>query len=205
MRDTRRVEDVRTAGPADAEEVGRTLAAGFGDDPVMSWVFQEPGRADKLVALFGFFAPEALVPLGATYLLPGSCAAWTPPGTPPWPEERGVRLITSLAASCSAADLERLGVLDDATRAAHPEEPHWYLGMLATEPPLRGRGAGAALLRHSLAVVDDDHLPAYLESTNPRNGPLYERHGFEVTGTIDLPSGSPLTAMWRAPRPPSPT
>ena len=200
MRDTRRVEDVRTAGPADVEEVGRILAAGFGDDPVLSWVFEEPGRADKLGALFSFMAAEAVVPQGATYLLRGSCAAWTPPGTPPWPAERGVRLVTSLARSCTAGDLERLGVLDEFVRAAHPTELHWYLGQLATEPPLRGRGAGATLLRHSLVPVDADHLPAYLESTNPRNVPLYERHGFEVTRTIDLPGGPSLTAMWRTPR-----
>ena len=200
MRDTRRVDDVRLAGPADAPEVGRTFAAGFADDPVLGWVFQEPGRAAKLAPFFDFLAEEALVPLGATYLLPGSCASWTPPGSPPWPDERGARLVAALAPSCSESDLERLGVLDDATRAVHPEAPHWYLGVLATEPPLRGRGAGAALLRHALEAVDADHLPAYLESTNQRNVPLYERHGFEVTGTIDLPGGPSLTPMWRSAR-----
>lgn len=200
VRDTRRMEDVRTAGPADAEEVGRTLAAGFGDDPVLCWVFEEPGRAGKLGALFAFLTVEALLPLGATYVVPGSCAAWTPPGSPSWPEERGVRLVTTLAPSCSPGDLERLGVLDDTVRAAHPAAPHWYLGLLATEPQLRGRGAGATLLRHSLGVVDAGHLPASLESTNPRNVPLYERHGFEVTGPVDLPGGPSLTAMWRMPR-----
>lgn len=45
-----------------------------------------------------------------------------------------------------------------------------------------------------------DHSPAYLESTNPRNVSLYERHGFAVTGSIDLPGGPSLSAMWRDPR-----
>ena len=200
MGHTRKVDDVRLAGPADADEAARTLAAGFADDPVLGWVFEEPGTAGKLIPFFQFLAEEALVPVGATYLLPGSCASWTPPGSPPWPDERGARFIAALMPSCTAGDLERLGVLDDAMRASHPEGSHWYLGLLATEPPLRGRGAGAALLRHSLERVDADHLPAYLESTNPRNVPLYERHGFEVTGTIDLPGGPPLTLMWRASR-----
>ncbi|MDQ3384633.1 MAG: GNAT family N-acetyltransferase [Actinomycetota bacterium] len=194
------MDDVRLAGRADIGQAARSLAVGFGDDPVLGWVFEEPGRAGKLWPFFDFLAEEALVPLGATYLLPGSCASWTPPGSPPWPDERGARFIAALAPSCTAGDLERLGVLDDAMRALHPEAPHWYLGLLATEPPLRGRGAGAALLRHSLERVDADHLPAYLKSTNPRNVPLYERHGFEVMGTIDLPGGPSLTPMWRTPR-----
>lgn len=82
----------------------------------------------------------------------------------------------------------------------HPSDRHWYLGLIATEPQLQGRGSGAALLTHSLQLVDMDHSPAYLESTNPRNVSLYERHGFAVTGSIDLLGGPSLSAMWRDPR-----
>jgi len=38
-----------------------------------------------------------------------------------------------------------------------------------------------------------------LESSNPRNIRLYERHGFRVTRVLDLPGGAPTaTAMWKA-------
>jgi ribosomal protein S18 acetylase RimI-like enzyme len=195
------VPDVRTATAADAPEVGRVLAAGFADDPVMAWMFDAAGRDAKLAALFGFFAEETLVPLGATYLLPGACAGWTPPGTPPWSDDRTGRFLTAMAAVCSAGDLERLGVIDEATRAQHPAEPHWYLGQIAVEPRLHGTGVGSRLLAHSLAVVDADELPAYLESSNPRNVSLYLRHGFDVIGSIDLPDGPSLTPMWRPARP----
>jgi ribosomal protein S18 acetylase RimI-like enzyme len=53
------------------------------------------------------------------------------------------------------------------------------------------------LLAHCLAFVDHDSAPAYLESSNPRNVSLYERHGFEVTGQIDLAGGPTLIPMWR--------
>ena len=55
-----------------------------------------------------------------------------------------------------------------------------------------------------LDIVDRDHLPAYLDSTNPRNVSFYQRHGFEVTGRWqagDSPPdhlharGTPLTAL----------
>ena len=200
MRNTPSMTDVRTATPDDADQVGAIFAAGFGDDPVMTWVFEEPGRSAKLLALFRFLAAESHIPLGVTFLVPGSCAAWTPPGTPPWPDERGARLVTALAQVCTGGDLERLGVLDDATKAVHPIEPVWYLGVLATEPARRSRGGGTTLLTHALALVDADGLPAYLESTNPRNVSLYERHGFAATGTIALPGGPSLTAMSRPAR-----
>jgi ribosomal protein S18 acetylase RimI-like enzyme len=187
---------VRIAGAADAAEVGRIFATGFADDPIMCWVFEEP-RPAKLAVFFEFLAREAHVPLGACYLVDGACAAWTPPDQPPWPDERTARFVTTLAQTCTGADLERLAVLDDAMQAAHPAQRHWYLGVIGTEPAQQGRGLGTAVLAASLEAVDADGACAYLESSNPRNVPLYERHGFEVTGRIDLPGGPPLIPMWR--------
>ena len=185
-------EMVRIARAVDAEEVGRTLAEGFSDDPVVTWVFQEPGRSAKLSTFFDFLAGAALVPLGATYLVPGSCAAWTPPDTPPWPQERSARFTALLQQECTPADVARLGEVNAAEQMHHPKERCWYLGLIGTTPAAQGRGYGSALLKHSLRTVDGSGLPAYLESTNPRNVPFYQRHGFEATGLIELPDGPSL-------------
>ncbi len=193
------VTEVHIATTDEAVEVGAVLADGFGEDPVMSWVFDEPGRHAKLLALFGFVARETSVPLGATYLADGACAVWTPPGIPDWSPEVGARFVEQVAPACTSADLERLGVLDATMAEHHPADDHWYLGELAARSSARGRGLGTALLEASLARVDADGLPAYLESTNPRNVTLYLRHGFEITGTIPLPEGPSMTAMWREP------
>lgn len=194
----------RLADAPDAEEVGRILAAGFADDPVLTWVFHQPDRTAKLACFFDFLAREALVPLGATYLLQGSCAAWTPPDPPPWPAERNERFSDALSAVCHPSDLERLDVLDAATEAHHPGGPFWYLGVIATVPSSQGRGLGTALLEQSLRAVDNSGLPAYLESTNPRNVSLYVRHGFAATGPIELPDGPVLMKMWRDAHPEHP-
>jgi ribosomal protein S18 acetylase RimI-like enzyme len=82
----------------------------------------------------------------------------------------------------------------------HPAEPHWYLPMIGVDPPHQGCGYGSALLRHALMQCDKDHVPAYLESSNPANVPLYERHGFVVLGTIQVGSSPPITPMLRAAR-----
>jgi GNAT superfamily N-acetyltransferase len=82
----------------------------------------------------------------------------------------------------------------------HPKEPHWYLPILAVEPLAQGKGLGSALMRHALEVADDAGVPAYLESSNPRNIPLYLRHGFEVLGEIQIGAGPRVTPMFRHPR-----
>jgi ribosomal protein S18 acetylase RimI-like enzyme len=185
----------------DGELAITILADGFRDDPVMSWIF--PDQATRQQALTGFFdalVAGALMGLDATYLRgEDSCAVWVPPGSEdPWAEpgfaDKFLRRMSGLA---DEATLERLLVLGAMTGEQHPAEPHHYLAMLATRVSAQGQGCGTTLLRHTLAVVDAAEAPAYLESTNPANVSLYERHGFSVTGRIDLPDGPPLLPMWR--------
>jgi hypothetical protein len=52
-----------------------------------------------------------------------------------------------------------------------------------------------------LERCDRERLPAFLESSNPRNLPFYRRLGFEVTKTLPLPAGGPtIDLMRRAPQ-----
>jgi ribosomal protein S18 acetylase RimI-like enzyme len=83
----------------------------------------------------------------------------------------------------------------------HPVEPHWYLAVIGSDPTVRDDGFGQALMRSRLGRCDAEHVPAYLESSNPDNVPYFQRFGFEVTGEITLPRGGPsLWPMWRRPR-----
>ena len=87
-----------------------------------------------------------------------------------------------------------------AVDAARPKTPHWYLATLGTDPDRQHTGVGSALLRSVLAGVDDEGLPAYLESSKESNLAFYGQHGFEVTGEIHTPRGGPtLWLMWRTP------
>ena len=90
----------------------------------------------------------------------------------------------------------------DRFEAAHPrDQPHYYLSLLGTHPEHRGRGLGMGLLAHTLALIDAERMPAYLESTNPANNERYERHGFVQVGEFSLPGdGPPVATMWRQPR-----
>jgi hypothetical protein len=51
-----------------------------------------------------------------------------------------------------------------------------------------------------LEQCDQSGLHAYLEASSERNRVLYERQGFELTGTFNLPlGGPPIREMLRDP------
>ena len=81
----------------------------------------------------------------------------------------------------------------------HPEELHWYLWILGIDTSQQGRGLGVLLMEPVLARCDLDGIAAYLESSNPRNVPFYERQGFEVRSEFHPEGGPLITGMWRAP------
>ncbi|MGH3628082.1 MAG: hypothetical protein ACRDRL_11675, partial [Sciscionella sp.] len=69
--------------------------------------------------------------------------------------------------------------LESAFHENRPPGTFWYLAVIGAA--LQGEGVGSALLAPRLGLIDG---PAYLESSNEANIPLYERFGFRVTGEI---------------------
>jgi ribosomal protein S18 acetylase RimI-like enzyme len=69
--------------------------------------------------------------------------------------------------------------------------------LLGVDPAFQRQGYGSALLADMLDRCDREHAAAYLESTNPRNIPLYQRHGFRLLGTVQVGSAPPLFPMSR--------
>ena len=85
-------------------------------------------------------------------------------------------------------------------RQSHPEEDHWYLPWIGVDPVLHGRGLGSSMLKEVLRLVDEQGKVAHLESSNPQNMSLYERHGFEVVGRMQEGDSPPVHPMTRQPR-----
>lgn len=57
---------------------------------------------------------------------------------------------------------------------------HWYLNVLGVEPSLQGKGHGSALVGHKLEDIDQQGIPAYLETSLAKNVKFYEKLGFQV-------------------------
>ncbi|RZO96751.1 MAG: GNAT family N-acetyltransferase [Gammaproteobacteria bacterium] len=76
----------------------------------------------------------------------------------------------------------------------------WYLEYLGVDPSKHSMGLGSLLLKKSLEKIDNLHQSAYLESSNPKNMTLYERHGFETVSKIQFGEGPPMHTMFREAR-----
>ena len=120
-------------------------------------------------------------------------ALWLPPGVHP---DEGA-LGELMKSTASAAAREEGPAIFELMRRYHPAEPHWYLPLIGVDPAHKGKGHGDALMRYALERCDRDQVPAYLESTNPRNISLYQRHGFKAVGTIQAGSSPTLVPMLR--------
>ena len=198
--------EVRPARKSDVSALALVLARAFHDDPVMRWM--QPDALRRSVALPGFFAAMTrhhFLGGGGTEIATsdsgvGAAALWDPPGR--WQQTPGEQL--PMLPALLRAFRGRLGagrMLTEQMKAVHPEEPHWYLAIIGSDPDVRGAGLGAALMHSRLDRCDSEGAPAYLESSNADNVPYYNRFGFDVTGEIVVPDDGPtLWCMWRAPR-----
>ena len=83
---------------------------------------------------------------------------------------------------------------------ANKPKDAWYLEYLGVDPKSHSLGLGSLILKNSLSKIDALHQPAYLESSNPRNMSLYERHGFETVNKFQFGDGPPIHTMFRAAR-----
>ncbi|HEY2660581.1 MAG TPA: GNAT family N-acetyltransferase [Caulobacteraceae bacterium] len=189
--------EVRSAGPSERAAVIAILTLAFSVDPPVRYIWP---KAQDYLAGFGALAAAIGGPAfadGTAFVTDdGSAAAlWLAPGA-----ERDAEAIS--AASERFMDPERRKAISAAfsqTADYHPQEPHWYLPLIGVDPACQGKGLGSRLMSHALTLIDADGLPAFLESSNIRNVPLYERHGFEVLGVIDTGETPPLYPMLRRP------
>src|SRR5581483_7264621 len=85
----------------------------------------------------------------------------------------------------------------DQLRTRHPAEPHFYLSLLATHPADQGKGLGVAMVAPVLERCDATGTVAFLESSNIRNVPFYERLGFRVVDEVTMPDGPVIRPMRR--------
>jgi GNAT superfamily N-acetyltransferase len=185
------VLEVRAATAHDRDDVVRVMSTAFDDDPVTRWLLPT-GSLEPLFAAharWSHFVPgctdlalEDGVAVGAAF--------WDPPGfrSPVW------RQLVALPAYARALgrNLSRGATLERVMHQARPSRKFWYLAGVGAVR--RGRGVGSALLQHRL---DRTTGPAYLESSKQENIPLYQRFGFELRDTIELPDGPELWPMWR--------
>jgi GNAT superfamily N-acetyltransferase len=189
---------IHTATASDKQQIIDLLVLAFSADPLERWLWPDP-RA-YLTHFPVFLSAFAASSFGSetVYYADGyaGAALWLPPNVH-LDEAPIVAALEQGVEQKKQADT--FGILEQMSRY-HPEEPHWYLALMGVDATRQGQGVGSTLLRHTLAACDSDRALAYLESTSPKNVPLYERHGFELLGTIQAGATPPMFPMLRRPR-----
>jgi GNAT superfamily N-acetyltransferase len=190
--------DVRPAAQSDEGTVIGVITLAFSTDPMARWAFADTASYLAVMPVFvRAFGGNGLA-CGATHLVEGGWAAamWLPPGVDP-----DVETMMALTEQHVGNDrLDDMMQVFTQMEKHHPADACWYLPLIGVDPTCQGRGYGSALLAYALRQCDRDGLPAYLESSNPRNIPLYERHGFEVLGAIQSGTSPTIVPMLRRPR-----
>ena len=189
---------VIVAKQADMEPLISVIVLAFAADPVARWMYRDPRR---YLAYFGrfirAFAGKAFS-TGTAWCIEGNLGAalWLAPGVKPAEDAIASILDESVPQDVIADVNAMFGEM----AAYHPHKPHWYLPMIGTEPDLHGRGIGSALMGEALTRYDREHMPAYLESSNPAKATFYQRLGFESLGVIRVGDSPPLVPMLRPAR-----
>ena len=197
------MEDELRARGASAEDcrlVTEIVTLAFAHDPLWSWAMRRTdGRTDHQTVFWRVFVEGALR-YDSTWLTEGGGATsiWIPPGGTEMASEQEERLAELVEEFLGPVGEDYFELLARFERAHPRGESHYYLSLLGTHPDHRGKGLGMRLLAHDLELIDGQHLPAYLESTNPANNPRYESAGFERMGEFSYPGSGPVvTTMWR--------
>jgi GNAT superfamily N-acetyltransferase len=193
---------IERAAEAQLADLIEIMSDSFAADPVMNWVMPNPA---VYPAFFRLIISEIFLPRGLCHWHTESRGAslWLPPGVafdiPP--RLSLFYVMARLVLRRGPEVLRRLREQGQVFARHHPKEPHYHLQFVGCRSRDQGKGIGSALLKQGTRECDQAGMPAFLESSNEVNVPLYLRHGFEITAEQALPRGGPTVwFMWREPR-----
>ena len=172
--------DVTIATPEDRERVLHTIVTAFEDDPFLRLALPDADDyAEHAPRFFGTLFDRRVERTTVWLANTGAAVAlWDAPGVP-----LGADPTEGLPKQ--AKDI--IDAYEEAVHEVMPSMPHWYLGVLATDPAARGRGLARAVIQRGLSHAASAALPAVLETTNPGNLEIYRRLGWRVIAEAAQP------------------
>jgi ribosomal protein S18 acetylase RimI-like enzyme len=173
------------------------LARAFLDDPeVARFVPEAKKREGLLRSMFRMVMGHAVLKGEVYAVSPGmeGIAVWLPSGAPQigfWTALRGggLALIFKGGMDFMRRMKRDEGFIKELRRRLAPT-PHWYLSVLGVDPEFQSKGYASRLLRPMLARLDEEGLPAYLETSIEDYVAMYRHFGFKLIQEAVLPASS---------------
>jgi GNAT superfamily N-acetyltransferase len=192
---------IKSATADDEAAAVAVVTLGFSADPMTRWSWPDPAVYLEAFPRFVRALAGKAFEHGTAYYAEdyAGAALWLPPNVHP----NGEALSALKENTVPAAIRKDLFEVVAQMETYHPREAHWFLPLIGVDPAKQGQGYGGALMRHALERCDREGRLAYLDATSPRNRALYERHGFERLGTVQVGSSPPIVPMLRRPRRPA--
>ena len=188
------------------------LVRAFFDYPVWTWLAPDEMHRRELMPWFMRLSLDWALGQGETYIAGdpiAGVAMWEPPGRLDADlDDDSTRETRSawdeLPQRAGADAMARFSAMIAAQRPIRERlsasAPVWYLPWLGVDPSAQRTGVGTALLRDMFGRADAAGVPCILETEKEANVPYYERHGFVVAESGELPLDGPrFWTMWRDP------
>ncbi len=191
---------VRKLRSGDHRIAGGIIGSSFADDPVNNWIF---GNESGMSSYYTLVARKLYLVRGYGHCIDDdACTLWLPPGiSKEIPLLFSLDIAASMTIHSGCASIIRGTRLDSALKKKRPVEPHHYLFAIGARPARQGKGLGGSVMAAGLKCVDEDRMPAYLESSKESNVSFYQRFGFELLEkTIPADGSPPMWLMWREAR-----
>jgi len=194
---------LRHALRADLPTIVDIWVDAFTDDPFFRWIEPADDRWPTFGTAWLTLIAELTFERGHTLIVdpPAAAIAWVPPDIELVNADAVTRAREVIAAHAGETRADEALATFVAARAHLLEEPHWTLQYIGVRRSEQSSGFGSAAAAPGLVRCDADGLPCCLISTNPKNVPFYERHGFRVAAEVPTPDGAAtLRPMHRAAR-----
>jgi ribosomal protein S18 acetylase RimI-like enzyme len=189
--------EITQASTERLEALASVLGRSFVVEPMLLWSLGNHGDVAERFTRHFEYSLNDLIPLGLVWQAGAAegVATWFPPdGGATWKEMQKVDpRVEELTEDAG----HRYTVFWDWVGSQIPQEPVWHLDAIAVDPDARGRGMGAALVEHGLALARADNVAAVLETGNPRNVSYYEKFGFRVVDQQEVPDAGPTVWFMR--------
>ena len=181
------------------------LGRAFRDDPMVVAILENVApeiRAKRVSVMFAADLKTCArrgLPLQVRDRNSIACAAIVyPPGAYPLPTSAQLGILLKSVVRNGVYGLGRWLTVQGRFGKRHPKDTHYYLEFIGVDPIQQGKGLGSSLLNDLSSRADQEKVGCYLETSNPRNVPLYQRFGYDTVAEEEI-LGVKTWFMWRSP------